>query len=155
MFLKIINCCTYLVSLCIPLLFLASSIGKLLQITDFSTSLYSFTLLPKYIQSLSVTLVPGVELLPVLFIIIKRPKTANMICLLMLCLFTGVVYWHWLHNVKPDCACFGLWGEYIRLNRISMSIFIRNGILAAISVLSILLSIMVPAHNKLNISHHD
>ncbi len=126
----------FLVTAVVPTLMFLAAIGKLSDWSSFSVSLRSYTLISEYAQSWAGYLVPAMEISCFVLFICRLRVFANVLALILLIAFTGITALHWYNNVEPNCACFGLWQNYLMVEQTSKYFVIRNTILMIIAFTS-------------------
>jgi len=119
----------------VPAVLALAACAKLMDWEAFVASLGSFSLVHPALRSTGMVLVPAVEVVPLLVYCCGYPRAANRVALIVLSVFTALLVWHWAHNVKPQCACFGAWVHYEAVEESGRVLFTRNALLigAAIS----------------------
>lgn len=121
----------------VPALLAIASLGKIVAFEEFVASVAEFTLVPMWVRTLAGLLVPGVEFVPVVLLVIGRPRLANVTCILLLAVFSGIVYWQYGLIDPPNCSCLGEWMRYEWAQDLSSGVLVRNAVLVGIALVAV------------------
>ena len=119
-----------------PSLMLIAAIGKVADWDGFQRSLATFTLIPSTVLDVASAVVPAAEAATFVLVVSGRRALANGVCVALLSVFMAVIGWHWMHNVKPTCACLGLWTRYLGNRETLIGLFMRDGALMLFAAIS-------------------
>lgn len=125
----------------LPAILFLTAIGKLADWDHWRSSVDGFVLLPSWCMDLLSVVLPAVEAAPFVVFVSGRRLQAVVCSLGLVSLFTGVLLWHWANNVKPTCACLGLWARYLDVEGSIRAGLVRNGVLWSAGFAGLLASI--------------
>lgn len=120
--------------------------GKVMDHARFRESLAGFDAFPHSVRGGAAWAAPAVEVLPLLLLLSGRVRAAAAASLSLLAMFTAALSWQRAVGKPPTCACVGLWARYLSVREDFAGSLVRNGLLAATSVLTLLLA--RPRHDQ-------
>ena len=93
--------------------------AKLVALGDFAQSLDSFTLLPAWLRSVAVPILPAAEVLPIMgwALFPRRRRAAEYAGFALTASILLVVAWHVLHDIRPTCNCYCKLLEWLAAER--------------------------------------
>ena len=113
-------------------LFIAASLGKILNPHEFSGIIRKFHVMPHALSNTAAIFIPWVELVAAIGLFVPRiRKGAIWWMTLMLSGFIALFLWAMINGLDVDCGCFGEFGKYFALlaGDVGLSSIIRNAVL--------------------------
>lgn len=110
---------------------LAAGIFKLLDLKSFFDSMQTWELVPEYLVWPVVIITPLCEVsLGLFWLRGAHQRTVAALTLAMLAVFSSVYLAHLIWVGPPECACFGLMRQFVKMRDHAASVLARNAILA-------------------------
>ena len=118
--------------LCVAGVFLASSIGKLMDRPGTEASMSRYTFLPSGAGKLIANVFPFIELAVGVFLLLGLfTRLASVAAVLLFVLFTGLILYDLTHSQNTSCHCFGRLSD----EKLTPVAVVRNVVLMLLSLL--------------------
>jgi hypothetical protein len=120
----------------VPAIVFLMAIGKLAAWREFEESLMTYSILPIWLLRHGAPLVPAVESIPLVMCVSGRPLMGNFSSLLLLSSLTALTLVQWILLEPPECACLGVWAQYVGAGESARAVVFRNFVLVIISLIA-------------------
>lgn len=118
--------------LCVAGVFLASSVGKLMDRPGTEASMSRYPFLPSGAGKLIANVFPFIELAVGVFLLLGLfTRLASIAAVLLFVLFTGLILYDLTHNSNTSCHCFGRLSD----EKLTPVAVVRNVVLMLLSLL--------------------